>query len=365
MKKIIAIIITAVLVAGLAACGLSKQPEETAPKAFKAGVWAVIEDGKETGKTYTFTDSMKECAYDNGLTGIGFDYDIQGEDYVFHMGSADDNTIANVIFTDDENCTVAWADRGVTETLKYIGEVESVEEGAEVPDVERRMIINSEPYVITVKDGFDNAGVTELICDATETYSFKSSDENTAWKVFVLDKKFEDGARFLPQAEKAALEGDGTLEIAEGKYIYILCSESSLTADEPSDATLSINYAQEESATQEAPAAEGRRLIINSEDFVVTAKDGFDNAGVTELICDADATYSFKASDENTTWKVFVLDERFTDGARYLSQAEEADLEGDGTLEIDEGEYIYILCSESMFSADSASDAYLTIGYAE
>ncbi len=108
---------------------------------------------------------------------------------------------------------------------------------------ERRMIINSEPYVITAKDGFDNFGVTELLCDATETYSFTASNEDTTWKVFVLDEKFADGARYLPQAEQPALEGNGTLKIEEGKYIYILCSESSFSGETASDATLSINYA--------------------------------------------------------------------------------------------------------------------------
>ena len=120
----------------------------------------------------------------------------------------------------------------------------SEEETTEVPyGGARLLIINNQPCVISAKDGFDNAGVTELYCDTAETYSFTASDENTSWKVFVLDKKFEDGARYLAQAEQPALEGSGTLEIAADKYIYILCSESAFTADAPSEATLSINYA--------------------------------------------------------------------------------------------------------------------------
>ena len=121
----------------------------------------------------------------------------------------------------------------------------AAETAAEVQAAEtgRRMIINAEPVVITAKDGFDNAGVTELICDATETYSFTKSDDSTTWKVFVLDERFSDGARYLAQAYSPALEGDGTLTIEEGKYIYILCSESVFTGDSASDATLSIDYA--------------------------------------------------------------------------------------------------------------------------
>ena len=292
MKKIIAILLSLAVLAGLAACGASKQSEENAPAAFKAGVWAVIEDGKETGKTYTFTDSMKECAYDNGVTGIGFDYEIQGEDYVFHMGAVDDNTLANVIFTDDENCTVAWADRGVTETLKYIGQAKADEDSTDAPAVERRMIINNEPYVITADDGFNNAGVTELICDATETYSFTSSHDDTEWSVYVLDKKFEDGARYLTQAEKADLKGDGNLKIDEGKYIYIVCSESSFTAEKASGASLSINYASsisgnyQDSHSQRAYA----HVIDNTETVEITISwsSSATERTVWEMICTKD-----------------------------------------------------------------------------
>lgn len=106
------------------------------------------------------------------------------------------------------------------------------------------LIVNSEPVVVTAKDGFENAGVTGFVCGATASYSFTSSSGETAWSVFVLDEAFEDGARYLPQAETPALEGDGTLSIEEGKIIYILCSESIFSADAPSAATLSINYAE-------------------------------------------------------------------------------------------------------------------------
>lgn len=116
--------------------------------------------------------------------------------------------------------------------------------GAEVNTDIPLLIINSEPSVVTAKDGFDNAGVSALICGASETYSFKASSDDVSWKVFVLDEEFTDGARYLPQAETPALEGDGELEISEGQYIYILCSESAFTTDTPSDATLSINYAE-------------------------------------------------------------------------------------------------------------------------
>ena len=259
MKKILAVVLCLILagsaLVAFSACG-KKDESGTQPAAvpFKAGVWAVIENGEETGKTYTFTDSMTECSFDNGITAIPFDYQIEGQDYIFHMGSADDNSSANVIFTDEENASIAWADTGVTDIVKYVGEGEGK---GEAPSDVRRMIINSEPVVITAKDGFDNAGVTELLCDAPATYSFTASDEDTTWKVFVLDERFEDGARYLSQAKQPALEGNGTLTIDADKYIYILCSESVFTADAASDATLTIDYADEEDVTPDKLFSKG------------------------------------------------------------------------------------------------------------
>lgn len=114
---------------------------------------------------------------------------------------------------------------------------------AESTDIPR-MIINSEPYVITAKDGFENAGVTGVVCDATAKYSFKASSGDVKWDIYVLDTPFTDGARYLIQANSPALSGDGELEIEEGKIIYVACSENAFTADAASDASLEINYAE-------------------------------------------------------------------------------------------------------------------------
>ena len=107
------------------------------------------------------------------------------------------------------------------------------------------LIINDEPCVVTVAEGFNNAGYTSRICGATATYSFRSSSSDVAWEIYVLDEAFTDVARYIPQAYTPALKGDGTLEIADGQFLYIYCSENNFTATGPtSDATLTINYAK-------------------------------------------------------------------------------------------------------------------------
>ena len=107
------------------------------------------------------------------------------------------------------------------------------------------LIINNEPITVTVSDGFNNAGYTGRICGATATYTFRSSTPDVTWSVYVLDEAFPDILRYLSQANTPALEGDGSLEIEEGKFVYIYCSENGFTStDAPSDATLTINYAE-------------------------------------------------------------------------------------------------------------------------
>ena len=170
------------------------------------------------------------------------------------------------------------------------GEENTEPEGAGLDENgERHFFINNSPYVITAEDGFDNAGVTELLCDATETYSFTKSYDDTTWKVYVLDEKFTDGARYLSQAEEPALEGDGTLEIEEGKYIYILCSESAFSADAASGAALSINYASslsgnyQDSTSQRATA----KVFDNGEtlDIIVRWSSSATETTMWDMVC--------------------------------------------------------------------------------
>ena len=244
MKKVLTVLMIFTVVFGLAACG-AKTAEEAKP--FKAGVWSVIKDGREAA-TYTFTDDMTACSYDTEKTGLPFDYEIDGNTYIFHMGSADDVSKAKVVFADEDNATIIWESPAREETLRYKGteaqaettETESAEAVSDFP----RLIINSEPFTVTAEDGFESAGATAYICDATEKYLFRSDTDKVTWKVFVLDKPFEDGIRYLTQAEIPALVGDGVIKIESGKYVYIVCGENGFTTDEPSDAKLEITYAE-------------------------------------------------------------------------------------------------------------------------
>ena len=81
---------------------------------------------------------------------------------------------------------------------------------------------------------------------------------------------------------------------------------------------------------------------------VIEAKDCFYDAGYIEFIAGAEVPgeYTFTAENsESVTWRVYVFDEAFDDGFRYISQAAEPMLAGDGTVSVGAGQFVYVYCS--------------------
>ena len=107
----------------------------------------------------------------------------------------------------------------------------------------------------------------------------------------------------------------------------------------------------EEQAT-EATVSEEEEIFTTIE-----AKDCFYNAGFVELIDGATdpAEFTFTSEDSDAVeWSVYIFDEKFEDGYRYIKQAAEPVLVGDGTITFDKGQYVYVYCSVNEFTADVA-----------
>ena len=109
-------------------------------------------------------------------------------------------------------------------------------------------------------------------------------------------------------------------------------------------------------ATATALAACG----VNETPFTtIEAKNCFDDAGYIELISgtQSSAEYTFTAEhSESIVWRIYVLDQAFDDGFRYIAQAAEPALVGDGTLSIEEGKFVYVYCSANEFTTDEADE---------
>lgn len=91
-------------------------------------------------------------------------------------------------------------------------------------------------------------------------------------------------------------------------------------------------------------------LVINDEPYCVTPAD-CDASGYKAIICDQTCELTFTAKNSgDVEWKVFLLEEQFGDDTRYISQANEPVLEGDGTIPVGENMYMYVFCSANEFT---------------
>ncbi|MBR5121462.1 MAG: hypothetical protein IKU89_02825, partial [Oscillospiraceae bacterium] len=83
-------------------------------------------------------------------------------------------------------------------------------------------------------------------------------------------------------------------------------------------------------------------------------------AGFTLLIAGATETceYTFTAENsEDIVWSVYVFDEEFDDGLRYIKQATEPILAGDGSVVINAGQFVYLYCSSNEFTTDAINES--------
>lgn len=92
---------------------------------------------------------------------------------------------------------------------------------------------------------------------------------------------------------------------------------------------------------------------------VIDAKDCFYNAGYKEFISGAEvsAEYTFAAENsEAVEWSIYVLDEAFDEGFRYITQVAEPVLVGNGKISVNAGQYVYVHCSANEFTTGVADE---------
>lgn len=145
-------------------------------------------------------------------------------------------------------------------------------------------------------------------------------------------------------------------------FLLTLVMIAALTAcgakeNNPSESTNPSEYTQayEEQTSETTAAAEEEEEIFTT----IEAKDCFYNAGFVELIDGATDAAEFTFTSEGSDaveWSVYVFDEAFEDGYRYIKQAAEPVLVGDGTISFDAGQYVYVYCSVNEFTADAADE---------
>ena len=135
----------------------------------------------------------------------------------------------------------------------------------------------------------------------------------------------------------------------------VACGAKENEPTEPTDANVE--------QTSEVTTEEATEAVIEEDEpsifTTIEAKDCFNNAGFVELVDGAtDAAEFIFASEESDAveWSVYVFDEAFEDGYRYIKQAADPVLVGDGTVSVEVGQYVYVYCSVNEFTADAADE---------
>ncbi len=87
------------------------------------------------------------------------------------------------------------------------------------------------------------------------------------------------------------------------------------------------------------------------------AAELYDGYGIGSEQCAESGRYHFRAENsDGVEWTVYVLTEEFTDSLRYLPQAYEPALTGEGDLDLNAGEYVYVQCSANGFTGVEAPE---------
>ena len=102
----------------------------------------------------------------------------------------------------------------------------------------------AQPVTIEAAPLFEGYGYYHWQCTASGVYTFlPANSDGVTWEVYLLDEEFTDAERYIPQTTEKVLEGEGSLEIAAGKWIYVYCPCNSWTCLEaPSGCSMTVVF---------------------------------------------------------------------------------------------------------------------------
>ena len=102
----------------------------------------------------------------------------------------------------------------------------------------------AQPVTIEAAPLFEGYGYYHWQCTASGVYTFlPTNSDGVTWEVYLLDEEFTDAERYIPQTTEKVLEGEGSLEIAAGKWIYVYCPCNSWTCLEaPTGCSMTVVF---------------------------------------------------------------------------------------------------------------------------
>lgn len=81
------------------------------------------------------------------------------------------------------------------------------------------------------------------------------------------------------------------------------------------------------------------------ETLLIDAAPLFYGYGFSSFICEKDGVCRFSEQNPGElTWKVYILDAVFDDAERFIPQAYDCALEGNGSISLKKGDIVYVYC---------------------
>lgn len=162
-------------------------------------------------------------------------------------------------------------------------------------------------------------------------------------------------------AALTACGNDSTAEVTD--------TESDMPSEEVTFGTDEPDISVTESDTSAASESDN---VSDSSTETVTENSGddepeavYDNNMETNcFIPEKDGRYKIKhTGNDNIPWQVYILDEEFTDGLRYLYSNYEPDGVTECTVTLKSGQYVYLICKDNEWNSASFADTQAEIYY--
>ncbi|MDD7429120.1 MAG: hypothetical protein PUK49_05000, partial [Oscillospiraceae bacterium] len=137
-----------------------------------------------------------------------------------------------------------------------------------------------------------------------------------------------------PDVQTAANADTSVINEAVSEAVSENTSDETTAAEETVTETQTEASAEADTSEDDTPADEDAPLAV------------YDNNMKTYCFnVEKDGSYTFKHSgNDDTPWNIYILDEEFTDGMRYLYSNYTPDGVTEFTADLKAGQYVYFIC---------------------
>lgn len=149
-----------------------------------------------------------------------------------------------------------------------------------------------------------------------------------------------------PDVQTAANADTSVINEAVSEAVSENTSDETTAAEETVTETQTEASAEADTSEEDTPADEDAPLAV------------YDNNMKTYCFTvEKDGSYTFKHSgNDDTPWNIYILDEEFTDGMRYLYSNYTPDGVTEFTADLKAGQYVYFICTENEWTSSEFSD---------